>query len=109
MNIVFDSNTIKPRFMGQRQNINTVRFTAEENKQIETYLKQNLIFDSFSSLARIATLGFIGQAQKFHLQPLADQKRHNKNLLFSGTMISMTIKSEKFYHDLQKTTPNSGY
>lgn len=41
--------------------LRTVRFIPAEARKIDKYLKNNPIFDSFSSLARAATLSFISQ------------------------------------------------
>ena len=41
---------------------------------MEGYLKQNPVFESFSSLARVATLSFIGQKQAVHLNPIQTEE-----------------------------------
>lgn len=56
--------------MPKKETLKTVRFKSDEAAIVDNYLKQNIIFESFSSLARVATLAFIGQEQQFHLKPV---------------------------------------
>ncbi len=60
--------------MGFRTRLQTVRFSPNEWNQVEVYLQQNPVFESFSSLARVATLAFIGEANLFRLQPVTAKK-----------------------------------
>lgn len=64
--------------MSGRNALRTVRFTPEETKEVAAYLKGNPIFESFSSLARIATLAFIGKGFDLRLQPatLFKEEKH---------------------------------
>lgn len=45
---------------------------------IEAYLKQNPVFESFSSLGRVATLTFIGQAGTLNLKPVSEDFRKKR-------------------------------
>ena len=54
-----------------RNHLRTVRFSRAEAEQIDAYLERNAIFDSFSSLARVAALDFVGHARKLRLEPVA--------------------------------------
>lgn len=58
--------------MKQKNELKTIRFRADETKRIEVYLKQNPVFESFSSLGRVATLTFIGQAGTLNLKPITE-------------------------------------
>lgn len=60
---------------GQRNQLRTVRFSEAEAARLQAYLDKNPIFDSFSSLARVATLAFLGQERRFHLEPVFDRDR----------------------------------
>lgn len=53
--------------------LKTVRFQSKEGKIIDEYLQRNPVFESFSSLARVATLVFIEEAGSVGLNPV--QKR----------------------------------
>jgi hypothetical protein len=50
--------------------LRTVRFIPTEAKKIDVYLKKNPVFDSFSSLARAATLNFISQRVQIQFNPI---------------------------------------
>ncbi len=56
--------------MDYKNKLRTVRFSTEEGSMVDEYLKKNPLFESFSALARIATLAFIGEGQAFHLDPV---------------------------------------
>ncbi len=56
--------------MKTRSHLQTVRFQPEEVRQVERYLKQNLVFESFSALARVATLTFVRQENMLRLLPV---------------------------------------
>jgi hypothetical protein len=60
----------KERAQRNRSELRTVRFTAEQAQLVDRYLKQNPVFDSFSSLARTAVLGLIGEPAAIQLQPV---------------------------------------
>jgi hypothetical protein len=54
----------------KRDQLRTVRFSQEEAALVEAYLERNPIFDSFSSVARVATLAFVGQRRRLRLEPV---------------------------------------
>ena len=56
--------------MATKSHLQTVRFAPKEWGQVETYLGKNPIFESFSSLARVATLSFLQQASTIQLNPI---------------------------------------
>src|SRR3989338_5044687 len=69
--------------MGSKSRLMTVRFSAEEASQVNEYIKENMIFESFSSLARVATLAFIGEERKFRLIPIeTDEKKKRPYFLW---------------------------
>lgn len=78
----------------QKNQLRTVRFTAEEAQRIENYLKQNPIFDSFSSLARVATLTFLGQQGRFHLEPVAEpgSRHHGPRFLWDYDLSDQQVR-----------------
>lgn len=49
--------------------LRTVRFRSKEAAEIDAYLQTNTVFESFSSLARVATLSFISSACEIRLSP----------------------------------------
>lgn len=55
----------------KRDQLRTVRFAKQEAEKVDHYLQINPIFDSFSSLARVATLSFLGEAQSLRLEPIS--------------------------------------
>ena len=57
------------RRQGARDQLRTVRFSEAEAARVDAYLESNPLFDSFSSLARVATLTFLGEAHRFRLEP----------------------------------------
>ena len=59
--------------MKQKNELKTIRFRSDEAKRIEAYLNQNPVFESFSSLGRVATLSFIGQAAHLNLKPISKE------------------------------------
>jgi hypothetical protein len=59
---------------GQKNQLRTVRFTEAETTLIDRYLEKNPVFDSFSSFARVATLTFLGQSQRFRLEPVKESR-----------------------------------
>jgi hypothetical protein len=66
----------------QKRQLRTVRFTAAEAGRIEKYLRANPIFESFSSLARVATLTFIGQQHRFRLEPVSRKSERRQRPRF---------------------------
>lgn len=57
--------------MKTKSQLRTVRFTSQEGTLVASYLKQNPVFESFSALARVATLSFISEKAKVHLNPIS--------------------------------------
>ena len=64
--------------MKHKEALRTVRFQLQETQQVDAYLKKNPIFESFSSLARVAILSFIQQRNVFHLNPINPEVSQNK-------------------------------
>lgn len=58
-----------------KEQLKTVRFSQEESRQVEDYLQKNRLFESFSSLARVATLSFISQEATIELNPIQVEKK----------------------------------
>ncbi|EKD52179.1 MAG: hypothetical protein ACD_62C00088G0004 [uncultured bacterium] len=54
----------------KKNQLRTVRFSEDEAAQLEVYLAQNPVFESFSSLARVATLTLIQQKCAVQLNPV---------------------------------------
>ncbi|MBF0107408.1 MAG: hypothetical protein HQM16_19030 [Deltaproteobacteria bacterium] len=50
--------------------LKTVRFSQKEGGLVAAYLRQNPLFESFSALARVATLTFISQENLLRLSPV---------------------------------------
>lgn len=59
--------------MFARTQLRTARFSRQEAKLVSNYLKQNHMFESFSSLARVATLQFIEERESLGLRPIPKQ------------------------------------
>lgn len=64
----------------QRNQLRTVRFSAAEAARIDKYLQLNPIFDSFSALARVATLTLLGEARQLRLEPLPESRNRPRFL-----------------------------
>lgn len=60
--------------MSQKSHLQTVRFASEEWRQVQAYLQKNPIFESFSSLARVATLSFLKESITVQLNPITTKK-----------------------------------
>lgn len=58
--------------------LKTIRFTQEEAKAIQVYLRQNPSVESVSSLGRIAVMEFIHTRQTLALQPLEKSRVHER-------------------------------
>ncbi|MBI2345373.1 MAG: hypothetical protein HYV03_00465 [Deltaproteobacteria bacterium] len=58
--------------------LQTVRLAPKEKALVEAYIQQNPIFESFSSLARVATLSFIGEAGNIQLRPVKGGHRGSR-------------------------------
>lgn len=79
-------------FVGKSE-IKTVRFSAEESEHVDKYLALNPVFEGFSSLARIATLSFISQAQEIPLQTLpTDAKRKRPTFLWDYDLNEVQVR-----------------
>lgn len=61
--------------MGLKQKLSTVRFSPEEGALVEEYLGKNPLFESFSALARVAMLTFIGHAGTVHLNAITTETK----------------------------------
>ena len=61
--------------------LKTIRFTPKEGSLVEDYLRQNPIFESFSALARVATLTFMEQEGTVRLSPVRPEEK-SKRLRF---------------------------
>ena len=57
-----------------KDQLRTIRFTPREAGLVNSYLRQNPLFESFSSLARVATLNFIREKMQVHLNPIVAEK-----------------------------------
>jgi hypothetical protein len=84
---VFASNTISIRAhavnkRSQRNQLRTVRFSEAESARIEAYLERNPVFDSFSSVARVATLAFLGEERRFRLEPVSGERKRQRRPRF---------------------------
>lgn len=78
--------------MKSKSALRTVRFTPEETKQVDTYLKQNPIFESFSSLARVATLSFVDQEFSLHLKPIAKHADQRPPFLWDYDLTEVQVR-----------------
>lgn len=58
-----------------KNQIRTVRFNPTEGTLVDSYLKKNPLFESFSSLARVATLSFIREEGAIHLNPVVIESK----------------------------------
>ena len=64
----------------KRSVVVTIRFTAKEMKTLEGYLRENVYFDSISSLGRVATLEFVRTSTALPLRPRT--RPHDKTRLW---------------------------
>lgn len=64
--------------MKQKSHLQTVRFAPQEWTQVEIYLKMNPIFESFSSLARVATLSFLKESTMVHLNTIQTKRTSHR-------------------------------
>ena len=72
--IRFEYNIAMSKY--SRNQLRTVRFSKEEAKLVDQYLEKNSVFESFSSLARVASLQFIKNENEIKLNPtLKDGKQ----------------------------------
>jgi hypothetical protein len=55
-----------------------MRLSQEELSEVREFLRRNPVFDSFSALARAATLQFIGQGGTLHLTPIEAPQRKSR-------------------------------
>lgn len=55
--------------------LRTIRFTQEEDRLVQTYLKQNPSLESISSLGRIAIMEFVHTRQTLPLRPLTPSRQ----------------------------------
>lgn len=64
--------------MGRKEQLRTVRLALSEGEKVDRYLKQNSIFESFSSLARVAVLSFIGASANVALIPVFSKEKTSR-------------------------------
>lgn len=69
-------------FPVKKSRLRTVRFSAAEAEQVDRYLEKNPVFDTFSALARVATLSFVGEAKRFRLEPVSQGVTRRKRPRF---------------------------
>ena len=65
----------------KRSVVITIRFTRKELQTLESYLRRNAVFDSLSSLGRVAMMEFIRARTGLPLQPDLEQT-HGKRPWF---------------------------
>ncbi|MBI1909239.1 MAG: hypothetical protein HYS22_03635 [Deltaproteobacteria bacterium] len=68
--------------MAPKERLRTVRFSPDEGRHVDEYLNKNRLFESFSSLARVATLSFIEQGEAVQLNPVRWQERKKPSFLW---------------------------
>ena len=61
--------------MEKRSVVTTIRFSRNEMRELEQYLRRNTCFDSISSLGRVAMTEFVRTRNALALQPGAGQER----------------------------------
>lgn len=66
----------------KKSKLRTVRFSDAEAAQIDGYLEKNPLFDTFSALARVATLSFVGEARRFRLEPVSEPGKRGRRPRF---------------------------
>lgn len=64
--------------MESKNHLKTVRFKPKEASLVEEYLEKNQLFDSFSALARVATLSFIAHAKMIKMNTVVTEKKTNR-------------------------------
>lgn len=80
--------------------IATIRFTKEEVAAIKTYLRRNPVFESLSSLGRVATMAFIQAQTAVPLAPLTTTCRPGRpSFLWDYAL------SEAQVHELLRRAP----
>jgi len=56
-----------------KSTLKTIRFSPEETREIDRYLRLNPSFESLSSLGRVAVMEFIRTRRALNLQPLEEE------------------------------------
>lgn len=77
--------------LGKNQ-LRTVRFTKDESELVCKYLKQNHIFESFSALARVATLSFIQQCGNVQLQPVGPRDVQRPRFVWDYDLTEIQVR-----------------
>ena len=72
MIFVFESNTLYSTSM-KKNVLATIRFNHNEMRELQRYLRHNAVFDSLSSLGRVATMEFVRTRTAITLQPNVEQ------------------------------------
>lgn len=76
-----------------KNQLRTVRFAPNEGDLVNAYLKKNPLFESFSALARVATLSFIGQQGTIHLNPLTvESKKKRPSFLWDYDLSEVEVR-----------------
>jgi hypothetical protein len=89
LQFVFESNTIE--YMN-RGFIKTIRFSEKESRQVEQYLADNSVFDSFSSLARVATLQFIETKKGLDLTVYKEENRSRPPFIWDYDLTDRRVR-----------------
>ncbi len=58
--------------------LKTLRLTPEEDRLVASYLRENLLFDGFGSLARVATLEFVRNRRQLSLSPVREREKDQR-------------------------------
>lgn len=75
-----------------RSELCTVRFSPEELSLVKQYLQQNPAFDSFSSLARIATLSFVGERAYLRLERVGQEVTRRPRFLWDYDLTETQVR-----------------
>jgi hypothetical protein len=75
-----------------RTQLRTVRFSKAEAARVDAYLQRNPIFDSFSSLARVATLSFLGEARQLNLEPVSGDTKQRPRLFWDYDLSETQVR-----------------
>lgn len=79
--------------MGKKVVLQTVRMTQEERQLIQDYLDQNSVFESFSVLARVATMNFIESGGFIRLRPAGlGMKKIRPSFLWDHDMTAIQVR-----------------
>ena len=87
-----------------------VRFNKDEWAKVEKFLEKNPIIETFSILARVAVLHFIGHRSHFSVQPVSEESSKIPYFMFGDGFSEAEVRlilnepglSEKKRHIIQK-------